>query len=99
MNCQGPKLAKYLQRAIKIAFLALLLIVCYIYFMKEAIAKFQKKATTVTERSISIDSGVFSTGAMGALAPVILGQYYCHLPLAPKFLDNLLLSAPVIQKA
>ena len=55
MNCQGPKLAKYLQRAIKIAFFALLLIVCYIYFMEEAIGKFQRKATTVTERSLSIE--------------------------------------------
>ena len=33
-------------------------------------------------------SGVFSTGATGALAPVILGQYYCHLPLAPAILGQ-----------
>jgi len=33
-------------------------------------------------------SGVFSTGATGALAPVILGQYYCHLPLAPTILGQ-----------
>jgi len=29
----------------------------------------------------SHSSGVFSTGATGALAPVILGQYYCHSSL------------------
>ena len=33
-------------------------------------------------------SGVFSTGATGALAPVILGQYYCHLPFAPAILGQ-----------
>ena len=33
-------------------------------------------------------SGVFSTGATGALAPVILGQYYSHLPLAPAILGK-----------
>ena len=33
-------------------------------------------------------SGVFSTGATGALAHVILGQYYCHLPLAPAILGQ-----------
>ena len=33
-------------------------------------------------------SGVFSTGATGALAPVILEQYFCHLPLAPAILGQ-----------
>ena len=51
MNCQGPKLAKFLQYALKFAIFVTLLVVCYIYFMAEAIDKFQKKATTVTERS------------------------------------------------
>ena len=27
-------------------------------------------------------------GAIGALAPVILGQYYCHIPLAPAILGQ-----------
>ena len=51
MNCQCPKLAKCLQFALKFAIFASLLVVCYIYFMEEAITKFQKKATTVTEKS------------------------------------------------
>ena len=36
-------------------------------------------------------SGVFSTGAMDALAPAILGQsisYYSHRPLAPTILGQ-----------
>ena len=51
MNFHGPKLAKFLQYALKFAIFVILLVVCYIYFMAEAIDKFQKKATTVTERS------------------------------------------------
>ena len=47
-------------------------------------------------------SGVFSMGAMGSLAPAMLGQSITvtalqHLQL--QFLDNLLLSAPAIQKS
>ena len=55
MNYQGPKLAKFLQFILKFAIFVLLLVVCYIFFMEEAIAKFQKRATTVTERSIPIE--------------------------------------------
>ena len=40
------------------------------------------------EIKIIHSSGVFSTGATGALAPVILGQYYCQLPLAPAILGQ-----------
>ena len=44
-------------------------------------------------------SGVFSTGAKGALAPVILGQSITVTTLLhPQFWDNLLPSAPAIQK-
>ena len=55
MNYQFPKLAKFLQYALKFAFLTLLLVVCYTYFMKAAIEQFKKEATTVTERSIPIE--------------------------------------------
>ena len=55
MNYQGPKLAKFLQFILKFAIFVLLLVVCYIFFMEEAIAKFQKRATTVTEKSIPIE--------------------------------------------
>ena len=55
MNYQSPKLAKFLQFILKFAIFVLLLVVCYIFFMEEAIAKFQKRATTVTERSIPIE--------------------------------------------
>ena len=50
-----PKILKFLQYALKFAVFTLLLVVCYIYFMKEAIEQFKKKATTVTERSIPIE--------------------------------------------
>ena len=33
-------------------------------------------------------SGVFSTGATGALVPIILGQYYCHFPLTLSILGQ-----------
>ena len=51
MNCQCPRLLKCLQFALKFAIFASLLVVCYNYFMAEAITKFQKKATTITEKS------------------------------------------------
>ena len=55
MNCRGPTIATFLQFSLKFVIFVSLLVVCYFYFMKEAIAKFQRKATTVTERSIHID--------------------------------------------
>ena len=61
MNYQFPKVAKYLQKAIKFAFFVLLMVVCYIYFMEEAIGKFYKEAITVTERSIPIKDRVATT--------------------------------------
>ena len=60
-----PKLLKFLQYALKFAIFTLLLVVCYIYFMKEAIEQFKKEATTVTERSIPIeDLGGFKSPAI-----------------------------------
>ena len=50
-----PETLKFLQYALKVAIFTLLLVVCYIYFMKAAIVQFKKEATTVTERSIPIE--------------------------------------------
>ena len=52
MNC--VQLAKFIQFGLKSAIFIILLVVCYVFLMMEAIEKSAKEATTISERSVDL---------------------------------------------